>query len=393
MSLMNPNESLTHLTTTAKPKRQGRNQVTPDDAGAGRAREAAGAAPTAGPGEQVNRHPVRTLHERLRIALPDAGERIGSTEEVVLAVFSGSGTKGWTKPAYRLGGERLVIQGLRTETPRSPLTKRLLKTDARSTRVGLRAGGNKAVRILLRGTWYRINDDGSIVADVEGNAPAEPQGAAAPDITVEPGAPGAVWVSITTTNLAPGAGPDEEPVTIVAAAPPVVPEEEAPAEVSDEIPAEPEDPRARIESLIDAFTPKTPLARPSAVRAALRNAELRTAFLERVGGLTSAEVATIAGSNARNTSAIASRWRKAGRIFAVTWGDQVLYPVFQFRDGAPHPTIARILAAFAGASDWETAIWFATPSVYLDGRIPMEHLDDPDALEAAVRDELDLPEF
>lgn len=159
--------------------------------------------------------------------------------------------------------------------------------------------------------------------------------------------------------------------------------------------AEAKQPPVAFEDLVDSLRPRTPIPAPATVRSALRNAELRTAFLERVGALTSAEVARVAGSTADNRHAIASRWRKDGRILGVPWGDQTLYPVFQFRDGAPHPTVARVLRAFDGrASAWEIALWFVMPSAALPGEAaPVAFLDDPSRLEAAVRSELDLPAF
>jgi hypothetical protein len=154
--------------------------------------------------------------------------------------------------------------------------------------------------------------------------------------------------------------------------------------------------KAEFETLVEALQPKTPFPTAPAVVAALRNARLRTAFLEQHGALTSTQVAEIAGSRARNPHAIASRWRKDGRIFAVPWAEAWLYPAFQFRDGVPRPSVARVIDAFGGrASPWEMAIWWVTPSGYLSGerRSPIDWLDDPDRLVAAVTGDTTLPEF
>lgn len=151
----------------------------------------------------------------------------------------------------------------------------------------------------------------------------------------------------------------------------------------------------RFEGLIETFRSKLDLPRPASVSQALRNAELRTAFITEVGAMTAAEVAQLAGSKAKNSSALAGRWRSQRRIFAVPWGGEVLYPAFQFANGEPRPIIARVLQSFGERpSGWEVALWFATPSQYLtrNGR-PLERLDDPDALEAAARAERTLPEF
>lgn len=151
----------------------------------------------------------------------------------------------------------------------------------------------------------------------------------------------------------------------------------------------------RFEALVETFRSKLDLPRPASVVQALRNADLRTAFLAEVGALRSGEVAQLAGSRARNSSALAGRWRSERRIFAVPWGGEFLYPAFQFADGEPRPVIARVLQSFDGRpSDWEVALWFATPSPYLPRNTrPLEQLGDPDALVAAAHAERTLPEF
>ena len=156
-----------------------------------------------------------------------------------------------------------------------------------------------------------------------------------------------------------------------------------------------DDDRLRFDALIETFRSKLALPRPASVDQALRNADLRTAFLVEVGALTAAEVAQLAGSKAKNSSALASRWRSERRIFAVPWGGELLYPAFQFADGEPRAIIAHVLQSFGERpSDWEVARWFATPSAYLPRNArPLEQLGDPDALVAAVHAERTLPEF
>ena len=149
------------------------------------------------------------------------------------------------------------------------------------------------------------------------------------------------------------------------------------------------------ESLVDTLRGQLDLPRPAAVIQALRNAELRTAFVAEVGVLSAAEVSRLAGSQAKNSSALAGRWRADRKVFAVPWGGDWLYPAFQFAEGEPRPVISRILEVFgAETSGWEIALWFATPSPYLnhDAR-PIEQLDNPDALVSAATADRRLPEF
>lgn len=145
--------------------------------------------------------------------------------------------------------------------------------------------------------------------------------------------------------------------------------------------------------LIEALMPR-PLAvpPPAAVLQARRNAEARTALLREFGALRSADVAELAGSRARNRAALANRWRAEDRVLAVSVGDELLYPGFQFTsEGRPHPTVARALRALRTTperSDWQAALWFAAPTGWLGGRRPVDLLDeDPEAvIEAAERE-------
>lgn len=148
------------------------------------------------------------------------------------------------------------------------------------------------------------------------------------------------------------------------------------------------------EALIEAMLPIMPAT--GTASQAVRNAAARREFLAEFPTLTSADVARAAGSAAKNVAALATRWRKEGRVFAVSWGGELRYPAFQFDDaGAPLPTIKPVLEVFRdAASDWQVALWFATPSPYLPGRArPIQFLSDPERLQAAAQAERNLPEF
>lgn len=118
-----------------------------------------------------------------------------------------------------------------------------------------------------------------------------------------------------------------------------------------------------------------------------RQAELQSAFLRSVELLTSAEVGQLGRSVARNASALASRWKKEGRLFAVPSGRADLYPAFQFdAHGQPRPVVAEVLRHFAGESDWARALWWTSPSGWLGGRRPIDVLDaEPQAVVEAAR--------
>jgi hypothetical protein len=154
--------------------------------------------------------------------------------------------------------------------------------------------------------------------------------------------------------------------------------------------------RERAGELIESMVPRAAVASEASVLQARRNAEARTALLEEFGALTSAEVARLAGSRAANRAALANRWRREGRIFAVSHGRAQYYPAFQFDElGQPQEVIGRVLEAFAGrGGDWEVALWFTTSSGWLGGRRPVDLLDeDPEAVVGAARHAVDAPDF
>jgi Protein of unknown function (DUF2384) len=149
----------------------------------------------------------------------------------------------------------------------------------------------------------------------------------------------------------------------------------------------------QLTELIEALRPQhREFPAPAALLQARRNAEARDALLGEFGGLRSAEVAELAGSRAANRAALANRWRAEGRLVAVPVGDELVYPGFQFgADGRPHPTVGAALAELRrqpGLSDWQAALWFASPTGWLGGRRPVDLLDtEPDAVAEAARRE------
>jgi hypothetical protein len=83
---------------------------------------------------------------------------------------------------------------------------------------------------------------------------------------------------------------------------------------------------------------------------------------------------------------------RRGRLLALPTKDgQLVYPLFQFRDGKPLPEMPRIIEAFGKAriSPWTLASWMVTPQRPLEGASPVEWLkrgrSSETVLEAASR--------
>lgn len=127
-----------------------------------------------------------------------------------------------------------------------------------------------------------------------------------------------------------------------------------------------------------------------ALRQARRNVEAREAMLKEFGALTSEEVNDLAGSRANNRSALATRWRKEGRIFSVEHCGRIYFPTFQFdRTGKPLPIIAKVIEHLGvDEKGWQLALWFLTNNGWLGGRRPIDLLEsDPDAVVDAAAQE------
>jgi hypothetical protein len=144
----------------------------------------------------------------------------------------------------------------------------------------------------------------------------------------------------------------------------------------------------QMESLIDAMLPAEPPPVPSeaTVLQARRNAQARLELLEEFGYVTAEQIGE-GRSRAGNRHALASGWRRAGRVFTVEYKGRKLFPGFQFDEqGAPRPVIAAVLEALPtdAMSDWEVALWWTSANGWLDSERPVDRLDDTDALVAAA---------
>lgn len=147
---------------------------------------------------------------------------------------------------------------------------------------------------------------------------------------------------------------------------------------------------AGLHDLVDSLTPDLRVPSAAAVAQARRNALARAELAREFGLLTSAEVAELAGSRAKNRAALANRWTKEGRVFAVPHGGRLLWPGFQFdAQGQPRPVVAEILESFEDEpSPWAVALWFTSHTGWLDGRRPVDLLEtEPGAAVEAARAE------
>jgi hypothetical protein len=143
-----------------------------------------------------------------------------------------------------------------------------------------------------------------------------------------------------------------------------------------------------IDLLVDAYLKSAPTA-PARRQIEMDNARERARFVEEFACYSSREVAELAGHEAANASATATRWKKAKRIVGLPWKGSDLYPAFQFREGRPRGELHPVLTALPERmTPWQIAFWLTSSNSWLSGATPLERLDDDPAasVEAAARE-------
>lgn len=105
----------------------------------------------------------------------------------------------------------------------------------------------------------------------------------------------------------------------------------------------------------------------------------------------SSEVAWILGAKSTNRN-LASTQRAAGKMLGYARRNTIRYPKFQFdpKTRAVLPVIPELIAVSRGfgVTDEDLVLWLTTPSTYFAAKDrPVDHLDDPERLLSAARDE------
>ncbi|HEV7834562.1 MAG TPA: hypothetical protein VGP09_14435 [Caballeronia sp.] len=141
--------------------------------------------------------------------------------------------------------------------------------------------------------------------------------------------------------------------------------------------------RSALKELFDA----TPVRRLSPVRADLERKAIE-AVLSGTEWLTAQEVGQRQNPEATNQHAVASRWKKEGKVFFIEHKGVTLYPKYIFDEfGNPVSEMAEVLKIFEGYRPFRIASWFESTSSMLRGKRPREVLaTDPKAVVEAARD-------
>jgi hypothetical protein len=146
---------------------------------------------------------------------------------------------------------------------------------------------------------------------------------------------------------------------------------------------------SQVRRIGDFLTESIEVPQTAIIEGAMRANAIRHLITEG-SWLNAAQIAEQGGYSRRNPAEPASRWKREGRIFAITFKGQDLYAAYQF-DGnlQPRPVLAEVLKVFKDKDDaWKVAGWFASVNGWLRGRRPQDCLDQPALVLEAARQEV-----
>lgn len=95
-----------------------------------------------------------------------------------------------------------------------------------------------------------------------------------------------------------------------------------------------------------------------------------------------------AGTGVKNPSGLPNRWKRTGKIFAITSEGRDLYPAYALDiGGQPLPLVRKIIELFGETkTPWSLAVWFGTLNSWLGNKKPKDLLTTApeQVLEAAL---------
>ncbi|OBA61604.1 hypothetical protein A5647_10220 [Mycobacterium sp. 1100029.7] len=143
-----------------------------------------------------------------------------------------------------------------------------------------------------------------------------------------------------------------------------------------------------------ALSSVTVYTEPAVARAVQAELNLYARIEAEFGMLTSTEAGKRMGSRSSAPRNLATTARRNKTLLAVRQGNYLGYPGFQFGpDGKPLAVIGRLLEV-ADDSGWSEAglvQWLCSPTTYLDGDRPVDHLTaDPDHVVAVAAEALNV---
>ena len=106
------------------------------------------------------------------------------------------------------------------------------------------------------------------------------------------------------------------------------------------------------------------------------NARMRAEYFNRTVLWTTNELyEKCLGESSINNVDIVMDWERQKKVFSIRNDATVYYPMFQFENGLPRPTLQEILKIFPDdMTGWQIAFWFESGNGWLGGAVPQDCL-------------------
>jgi hypothetical protein len=145
----------------------------------------------------------------------------------------------------------------------------------------------------------------------------------------------------------------------------------------------------RVRRLGELLIEDVELPKTAVIEAKMRASVIRH-LITKGKWLTAADIAKRGGYSSSNSAEPANRWKREGKIFAISFKGQDLFAAYQFDQGMkPRRIVAEVLKIFRDKNDpWKIAAWFAGANGWLSGERPEDCLDEPERVIEAARQEV-----
>lgn len=147
-----------------------------------------------------------------------------------------------------------------------------------------------------------------------------------------------------------------------------------------------------LERLADALVPRAP-APPRLLKEAAMLVKARKTVLDSGDWLSATELAQLAQLSTKNPSAQPNKWKKTGKIFAISHHGVDYFPDYALDRNAnfrPLKAMSSLIEIFEGQKDsWGIAFWFLSNNSFLGGKRPQDLLaTEPERVIDAAKDEI-----
>jgi hypothetical protein len=153
-------------------------------------------------------------------------------------------------------------------------------------------------------------------------------------------------------------------------------------------------PAETISSIAAVMLAKAPVS-STLLREAKMLAQAKSEILQSQDWVTSNEIATLANfsNSTSSSSSQPNKWKQAGKIFALNHEGVDYFPLYGLDPAngfSPYAALASVIYVLDSMKDgWGMAFWFASPNIFLRGKLPKDALADiPSRVLLAAKEEV-----